>query len=404
MAIKHKTSPTSPSGTAIRFIPELDGVRGLAISLVLLFHLQVPLFGIGWCGVDLFFVLSGYLITSILLASKGSQRYFETFYARRILRIFPLYFSALFVVFCVALPIAWHFRMARAVPLTEQLWYWLYLSNWRNASGHIIYYLSHFWTLAVEEQFYLVWPIIVFLLSRRSLASFCLGIVVVCLLLRSILCWDGANTELIHRGTVFRMDALAWGGLIALMNSGEELAGRLRPLLRTGAYVALALLVIILISSGPSALSVPMLSVGYTALGLASASLVWRASANSGRDRLANRILGARPLRELGKYSYGIYVLHYPVVILLLIAKAKVAVRFPLAEETGILLFLTAVVGFGASYAAALLSWNLLEKRVLRFKERFRYAPGAVPQRAYLHAARARREQGSEGVTLPDQV
>jgi peptidoglycan/LPS O-acetylase OafA/YrhL len=378
--------PASQRTTSILFIPALDGVRGIAVSLVLLFHLQSPLFGIGWCGVDLFFVLSGYLITTILLATKDSPYFFKNFYARRVLRIFPLYFSALFVVFFVALPVAERLQLAHKVPLSEQLWYWLYLSNWRNASGHILYYLSHFWTLAVEEQFYLVWPFLVFFLSRRSLVKVCAGAILICLAARSAFCWNAAWTEFLHRGTIFRMDDLAWGALLALATSDPQLSLRLRSWGKIGASLAIFVLAGILIFVGPSALSRAMISVGYTALGLTSACLVWIALRRSSHLGWSGRILNCGPLRSFGKYSYGIYVLHYPIVILLQMGNERIGAKFPWVQSSGGFLVLRIVLGFGLSYIAALISWNLLEKRILRLKERFAYVytlerdPQSVPQ------------------------
>lgn len=380
MAHTLTTVPVHQQTTPIPFIPELDGLRGLAVSLVLLFHLQVPLFGIGWCGVDLFFVLSGYLITTILLATKDSPGFFKNFYARRVLRIFPLYFSALVVVFFVALPVAERLQLARSVPLSEQLWYWLYLSNWRNASGHILYYLSHFWTLAVEEQFYLVWPFIVFFLSRRSLVRVCAGAILICLVTRSALCWNAALAEFLHRGTLFRMDDLAWGALLALATCDPRLSLQLRNWGKLGTILAIAVLGGVLIFVGPSALSRPMMSIGYTALGLLSAGLVWIASRPSSRLDRSRRILNFGPLRSFGKYSYGIYVLHYPIVIFLQVASERMAAKFPWVQSSGAFLPLRILLGFGLSFAAALLSWNLLEKRVLRLKERFAYALARDPR------------------------
>jgi peptidoglycan/LPS O-acetylase OafA/YrhL len=379
--MKPDSDPTSSreESAAIRFIPELDGLRGIAISLVLLFHLHVPLFRIGWCGVDLFFVLSGFLITSILLATKGSAHYFRTFYARRFLRIFPLYYATLFLVFCVALPIAAHLCIAKPVSISEQLWYWLYISNWWNALGHSVYYLSHFWTLAVEEQFYLFWPMVVFLLSRRSLATFSVATIVGCLVMRTALCWNSSYIELIHRGTFFRMDDLAWGGLLALAATDERLAGRLKSILPTGAAIGLAVLIAVLVSVGPVGLSLPMITIGYTGLGVVSAYLVWKATNSSGDSKTFTRVLLARPLRELGKYSYGIYVLHYPIVIVLELVRGRLAARSPRAEEMGVFLVAGTVLAFAASYLVALISWNVLEKRVLQWKKHFPYTAGTVP-------------------------
>ncbi len=174
-------------------IPALDGLRGLAILMVMVIHQAglVPksaldravlmVLPLGEAGVDLFFVLSGFLITGILVASKGAPHYYRNFYARRFLRIFPLYYAVLFAVF---------FVLPHLVPSPQskwghvsgpnQLWYWAYLSNWYIAlktrgPTHGVVDLS--WTLSIEEQFYLTWPMVVALSSRRTLLAICAGLI-----------------------------------------------------------------------------------------------------------------------------------------------------------------------------------------------------------------------------------
>ncbi len=164
------------SSTASDHRPALDGVRGIAILVVFLYDcLKLPSGGIvnllgrklssaGWTGVDLFFVLSGFLITGILLDSRGQPGYFRSFFARRSLRIFPLYFTALWVTF-VGVPWLAHFwspaapvAQRVAVLSQDQVWFWTYMQNWMFAFRGIwpdVNYLNHFWSLAVEEQFYL---------------------------------------------------------------------------------------------------------------------------------------------------------------------------------------------------------------------------------------------------------
>jgi peptidoglycan/LPS O-acetylase OafA/YrhL len=184
-------------------IPELDGIRGIAVLLVIIHHSvanYTPLatwekvvcqaVGIGWSGVDLFFVLSGFLISGILIDSRESPRYFTSFYARRVLRIFPLYFGYLLGFFCLIKPFAAIFPFPEVakwslLPATEQLWYWSYLSNWRSGLGHDISFLTHFWSLAIEEQFYMVWPLVVFFASRKALLRICIGIVVLAVTMRT---------------------------------------------------------------------------------------------------------------------------------------------------------------------------------------------------------------------------
>jgi peptidoglycan/LPS O-acetylase OafA/YrhL len=188
-------------------LPALDGVRGLAILLVMLTHFTLVQQGpvldrlvgmagrFGWTGVDLFFVLSGFLITSILLSSRGTGHYFRNFYARRTLRIFPLYFFVIFIATVVipSLPFAWteHFRVEN---WTRPL-YWLYLSNFAitfspDASNDM---LGLTWSLAIEEQFYLIWPILVLLLSRRALWWTCIGAVALSVVTRTLFVIGGAE-------------------------------------------------------------------------------------------------------------------------------------------------------------------------------------------------------------------
>src|SRR5690625_4685275 len=157
-----------------QYVKELDGVRGVAILLVILFHcFPSPLTGLGWIGVDLFFVLSGFLITGILIDSKGNKRYYSNFIGRRILRIFPLYYLVLFIMLFLLPLIGRGFSSGSnySFYLRHQGWFWSYLQNWlfsfHGFPKNLI--LSHFWSLGVEEQFYLVWPFLVLLLPKKLL-------------------------------------------------------------------------------------------------------------------------------------------------------------------------------------------------------------------------------------------
>src|SRR5208282_2036951 len=164
-------SPASASASRIperkhETILELDGVRGIAILLVLLFHLEVsyppsiprmffaPLL-LGWSGVDLFFVLSGFLITGILWESRSSPGRARTFYVRRALRILPLYYGVLIAVFIIRPALGPAHRLDDVALANEHVWYWSYLGAWRIALDHphAATYLTLFWTLSIEEQF-----------------------------------------------------------------------------------------------------------------------------------------------------------------------------------------------------------------------------------------------------------
>ena len=164
-AAPSKSAPdpiTAASTRPTRHDPALDGVRGLAIALVVASHVTTwPPATQGWIGVDLFFVLSGFLITGILADSRNVIGRARAFYVRRALRILPLYYGVLVTLF-VVIPILHPLHTQEYQTLArEQWWYWTYLQNWRIASAHSIDggSLVWFWSLAIEEQFYLIWPV-----------------------------------------------------------------------------------------------------------------------------------------------------------------------------------------------------------------------------------------------------
>src|SRR4029450_13934129 len=171
-----------------------------------------------WTGVDLFFVLSGFLITGILLDTRGSERYFTTFYARRILRIFPLYYLVLFLAF-VVLPKfpALHLEVAGQADLPPQWPYWLYLTNFSIADGGWVHgWVDVGWSLAIEEHFYLVWPLVFWLSPPRVVALLGAVIVVAEPLARVFARETEVKALSIYVLTWFRLDGLAIGALLAL--------------------------------------------------------------------------------------------------------------------------------------------------------------------------------------------
>ncbi len=224
---------TLPNG---RHVLAFDGLRGLAVILVLFFHLGAVSFGghgwlmrwlgnlqlSGWIGVEIFFTLSGFLITRILLQTSRDQHYFRNFYLRRTLRIFPLYYGTLAIlgVLALALRLDWNGCLPALL---------LYVQNFRTGDeglrlaltgkhGPIL--LAHFWSLAVEEQFYLFWPLLVWLLrGRRLFLAGPILIVIVCPLLRVVALREGVAFAPLRYWTFFHLDTLAWGALGAGVSS-----------------------------------------------------------------------------------------------------------------------------------------------------------------------------------------
>jgi peptidoglycan/LPS O-acetylase OafA/YrhL len=382
-------SPTQSADTAISHLPALDGLRGIAILLVLALHfgvaadfaLRAPgtvtrwierLFYAGWSGVDLFFVLSGFLITSILLATKAQNGYFRRFYARRALRIFPLYYTALALAFLVA-PVAFRDRAADLVSNSArtQIWFWTYTANIGIVLGTAnAALLSHFWTLAIEEQYYVFWPSVVKLTSRRGLMAVSLLLLVGALALRLYAVSTALGWPWAYRFTLARVDGFGVGALVALLARDPRSRDRLLRAAPKGLAVTTAALVLVF-------LSVPrfyptdstVVTVGQSLLAIASGWLVVLALGHR-----PFRWLSLPALRWFGKYSYGIYVWHWPLqrVLLVLFAARWPAVQGSLLPGLGFV-----ALGITGSCALAWTSYVVLERPFLQLKRLVAYAPSA---------------------------
>jgi len=384
--------PVAPADPAEARDPRLDGVRGLAIGLVLLFHatrfgvaatpwqraaLEVP--ALGWSGVDLFFVLSGFLITGILMRTRGSSTYYRSFYARRALRIFPLYYAVLLFWIVIAphvLVDVGGVPRPLGAPVAQPFWYWAYLTNvgviLRGGSSHL---LDVTWSLAIEEHFYLAWPWIVRRTSDRGLLAVCAATAVGALALRIAAIAFGAPPDTAYMFTLCRLDTLATGAAIAVLAArpgGLRRLARPAPIALAASVAAIALASAVLGAGEPDPIvrgrAAWMQTAGFTLLCAAWGSLlVWVAGAREG-GRLA-RVFEARPLGSLGRYSYAIYLVHLPVAIAIQqrIGDAAYRRHFAWAQLGG--LAGTAAI----SYLLARASWALLEEPMLRWKRRFPY-------------------------------
>jgi peptidoglycan/LPS O-acetylase OafA/YrhL len=265
-------------------------VRGIAIVMVLLLHFRLaaavgPLVLVdhwvlrtviaGWTGVDLFFVLSGFLITGILWDAKTARGagYFNNFYARRVLRIFPACYLLLFALIAVLPFIGLIDQATRDGLWSNSIWYATYLSNfWLPIEGQPITevsYVGHLWSLAVEEQFYLVWPALVLILDRRSLIAVCAGFIIGAPLLRIALALGDANGLWGYMLTPARMDTLAVGGLIALLaRSSVDLRALLRRALPAAGAAVAILVVLALTRNFLDPYDKVVQGVGFSALAL----------------------------------------------------------------------------------------------------------------------------------------
>lgn len=369
------STQTEPVPLPRGHIPALDGIRGLAILLVTIYRFAgthdegsaprwlLPVLEFGTHGVDLFFVLSGFLITGILFDAKGESHYFRNFYARRTLRIFPLYYGTLALVL-IGLPLlglgtAW----LKATGDLSSLWW--YGSNIMMSATGLWNFggLNHFWSLCVEEHFYLVWPLVIYACSRQTAMRVCIAAFLLSAGSRVAWMVAGGNSAAAEVFTLFRLDALCAGAWIALAARGPHGLTNMIPWAR-GVLVATGLLLLPLIALRMQVKTVPTtlyacFFAAFIVLAVASAKQGWLS------------FLGrTKTLLWLGKYSYGMYVYQN----LLLVGFAGFFTAGTLTNLTG-----SAVlgrIGFILSMslltaAIAWVSWHAYEKRWLAWKHYF---------------------------------
>ena len=267
----------------------------------------------GWCGVDLFFVLSGFLITGVLYDSKELPHRYRNFYVRRALRIFPLYYTTLTILFAL---LPWVVGLVGSLDGLEDAWVWLwaYGANIHVALRGDWFPLSHFWSLAVEEHFYVFWPAIIIGCRRKTALRVCGGMILMALVVRTWLVMQGAVLAA-YCSTACRMDALAMGGFLALAARGPKGLERLVPLARKVVLISVAALLALAGWRFGLFLYDPAIQiVGYSLLDLFFAASLVRIVAAPGASRLAI-VFESFPLRCLGRYSYGLYVFNSIVLL-----------------------------------------------------------------------------------------
>jgi peptidoglycan/LPS O-acetylase OafA/YrhL len=361
---------------ASNHIDSLDGWRGIAILLVFVFHyvpreLKNPLefiASLGWSGVDLFFVLSGFLITGILYDSRESEGYFKAFYMRRILRLFPVYFLAVAVVLM-------------GTHLLSGTRSWVYIPFFFYGANIVLAFpsaqinflphfsCSHFWSLALEEQFYSIWPFVVFYVPRRrTLMMVCIAGIVAALSIRVSLLAIHARPWLAFAELPARMDSLLAGALLSLGIRGQQRERWLRPrTLRWCISLAMGTLVIaILISRSVSFISPSISTFGFSAIAIAGACIVALALVP---NTFTSRLGKTRVLRFYGRYSYGLYIWHF------LPSPMLASWTMPGLEHVPVILaeLIRLVVLLTAFTALSVMSYHLFEVHFLRLKARFAY-------------------------------
>ena len=360
-------------------VAAFDGLRGVAVLAVMLHHLSFycpvntplaeltrKLLHAGWCGVDLFFVLSGFLITGILLDTRGNENYFRAFYASRALRTFPAYYLTL-----IAVLVASKFSSVVGTVLPQRhdrIFYFFYLNNWWALMGGLWRpnIIGHFWSLAVEEQFYLLFPFIPRFFARRQVAMAALTGIVLAPVIRTAIYLHWGPVRDIVENLFCRMDSLLMGALIAsLARSSGNLSG--------GRWILRCLALVAGLAFGAGSFSrLPIFGLArselfiFSGLAVILGCLILETFVTREKNTLFQRSVCWRPLRFAGKYSYGIYLYHVPLLWLC----ARCCTRLEPARD--LMEFMAFSGGVMAlTIAAAKLSYDFFEIRFLKRKSQF---------------------------------
>jgi peptidoglycan/LPS O-acetylase OafA/YrhL len=366
-----------------KHLPALDGIRGVAILLVMSSHLAerfrffhlVPraikraIFA-GWSGVDLFFVLSGFLITGALLDSKGLHGFFRNFYARRTLRIFPLYYATLVICF-VLIPLIYpgvYHHVGYRTAFGYWPWFFTYMVDVLVAWKGFVFVGGHFWTLAVEEHFYLAWPFLVKKLNDRKLVGVCVAFILIAEVSRLAIAIHGTYAVAPYALTLCRLDGLSLGALLAIIVRRPTGVERLAQIARVTFPAALVAYAVVLYWR-PGQYGVFQQTVGYTVTETLYASGLVLALAYKN----VASMLSVSTLRFFGKISYALYIFH-PFIFLQtghFLGLGRYESDFTSSSAGRLLIF--SIISVGGSIAAAVISWHVLEYPCLRLKRLFSY-------------------------------
>lgn len=364
----------------MKYVKNLDGIRGLAIVLVMFFHYDY-LIEMGWMGVQLFFVLSGYLITTILLQDKQEQPlglYMKGFYWRRTLRIFPIYYLYLFFVAGVYAVYHTPVDFRQTVPFLFTYTYNLFPLVYE---FRFDVFFTHFWSLSIEEQFYLFWPIIVYFLTLRQLRVVLVGMIVAAPIIRLVLAnyllAKGVSSDftgqIVYRFTFGQWDTFAFGAAIPVFGLLSASINPSRWLWGAGFLaVAFGLLNYAAMMNGGAGVGIS--SLGYPCGGMENYQYVWSytiiallcmcvilAVVKYEQSKVVRVLFGNAFMVFLGKISYGLYVYHFVIWM----AYGKFAKPYFKVPLLGFLCY--GVICIVVAY----ISFVVIEKPLLSFKNKF---------------------------------
>jgi peptidoglycan/LPS O-acetylase OafA/YrhL len=349
-----------------------DGLRGIAILMVILYHIAGfnVLFEWGWLGVDLFFVLSGFLITEILLNTESKVNFFRNFYLRRAFRILPLYYftTVLFLWLSASIPQwreQWLFYKPSLLYLFFNLHNWLVIFS----SSHLKKEMFlHYWSLSVEEQYYFLWPLaIYFLKSRKKLEILLLSLLLMVILFRAgLFVWFGDSPKLFFLHFNTRIDGLLIGSLAGVYKF--YYGNKVCQLIKRTTIVSLLIYSIFALVVEFSGSSFPHFVIfGYTVVSFVfsymAVLLVYH------KENVFFRLVTGSFLQLIGKISFGLYVYHWIFLVLLRPHVSQLLLR--VKRDLGDLNMLSAILCIVLSFAAAMASYYFFEKPILRWKKNY---------------------------------
>lgn len=353
------------------YYPALDGLRGIGCLLVVVYHnfpfIHQYLF-FGWLAMDIFFVLSGFLITDILLNTFGQKNYLGHFYARRILRVFPLYFTSL-IIFILILPKIPGLPIQLGYFVNNQVFFWTFTQNWLLIfyPSHDQFALNHLWSMAVEEQFYLLWPLFVALVRKPRILFAFLAILLLSFIVLRFWLWIHQIKDLSYYNfyTFTRIDGICIGCMVALLQKiNTRFLGKNMSLIVLGFAAFNFIFYFVNLQYHDT---FPYLAlVGFSTFSMIFGLLVY--DIINRQTKFFSDIFNIGILKFLGRISYGTYIFHWPLYLLIkptLTSWASVNVNSFSPQ------LFASVIATILSYLLGFLSYRYFELRFLRMKKHF---------------------------------
>lgn len=296
-----------------KYVQEFDGWRGLGIIFVVLAHYVPQVFIGSWVFMEMFFVMSGFLITGILTDAKGKKNYFKSFISRRVVRVFPLYYLSL-VVFMFLIPDAW---LDSSYQREHQIWYWLYMENWLFSidGWPAVKGFSHFWSLAIEEQFYIAWPFVVLLFTNKGLIRFCIFLFFFSIVFRNTGHLMGFVMPFPYVATFARMEGIVLGAIIAILVRTDK-RYLLEKLAIPVTIIAGIAATIVFLVAGTMHMEFPLVyQINYTLVDVFFAGMITLTLCKQELVKL-KWLFNVDVLKQLGIMSYCIYIFHRPIQVI----------------------------------------------------------------------------------------